>query len=77
MKKMTLQDLKFLFPLSSRAKPGRDGKWSVGATKKNHRHAVNPVWLPGTPGISPAAYRRQHLGKKLYRSRFVGKVKNA
>lgn len=64
--KMTWQDLKDMFPAPSpHEKTGRDGKVNrTHATQKNHRHQVNPVWLPGVTGISPAEYRRRHLGKK-------------
>lgn len=57
--KMTLQDLKDLFP-----PPLPRGLIVTRATNKNYRHKLNPVWLPGTPGISPAQYRRLHRGRR-------------
>ena len=64
--KMTLQDLKNLFPEPSpHIKEDRNGKViRTRATQKNHKHVVNPVWLPGIPSISPAQYRHRHIGKK-------------
>lgn len=61
MPKMTLQDLKDLFPPSLPR-----GLIVYRATHKNYRHKVNPVWLPGTPSISPAKYRRLHRGKRKH-----------
>jgi len=66
MTKMTLQDLKNMFPPPSpHEKPDRNGKVIRShATQKNHRHQVKPVWLPGVVNISPARYRHLHKGKK-------------
>jgi len=67
MQKMTLTDLKSMyFPHSPHYKSPdgletREGKHA--ASKKRHRHASNPVWLPGSTS-SPAEYRRLHLGRK-------------
>lgn len=67
MQKMTIADIKALYPAYEprQQKEGRDGKRiRTRATQKNHRHPVNPIWLPAVPGISPAEYRRRHLGAK-------------
>ena len=63
MQKMTLEDLKELYPPydGHHQKAGRDGKVNRShATQKNHRHVVNPVWLPAIPRVSPAEYRRHN-----------------
>jgi hypothetical protein len=64
-KKMTLADLKSMYPpFIGNDKPGRDGFVKrKRATLRGHRHKVNPVWLPGTPSITPAQFRRRHLGR--------------
>lgn len=64
MVKMKLQDLKDLFmPCPSHDTPHRDGLTvRKRATKKRHRHTHGFVWLPAKPRISPAEYRRRHLG---------------
>jgi hypothetical protein len=65
MQKMTLADLKALYPPYERhrEKEGRDGKIARNhCTQKNHRHIVQPVWLPSIPSVRPAEYRRRHLG---------------
>jgi len=57
--KMSLEDLQNLFPeYVAGASPVNK------ATKRGYRHKHRPVWLPAKPKISPAAYRRSHLGKK-------------
>ena len=58
--KMTLQDLKDLLP-----PPLPRGLRVTRATNKGYRHKVNPVWLPGTPSISPAHYRRLYSRKNF------------
>jgi hypothetical protein len=66
MQKMTLADLKALYqPHVPKEKEGRDGKIvREHCTQKNHRHIVQPVWLPAVPLIRPAEYRRRRLGAK-------------
>jgi hypothetical protein len=64
MQKMTLADLKALYqPFEPHhQKAGRDGKLvRTHCTQKNHRHLVQPVWLPGVPFIRPSEYRRRHI----------------
>jgi hypothetical protein len=65
--KMTLADFKALFPPYEprHQKEGWDGKRiRTHATQKNHRHLVQPVYLPSVPALAPALYRHRHLGKK-------------
>ena len=59
--KMTLRDLKDLFP-----PPLPRGLRVTRATNKGYRHKVNPVWLPGTPSISPANWRRLYRKNNPY-----------
>lgn len=61
MQKMTLQDLKALFP-----KYTPKGKAIRSATSKNAEHIVNPVWLPGKT-LAPSVYRHNHLAKPVHK----------
>jgi hypothetical protein len=65
MKKMTLKDLKELFvPPSPHTKPNRDGlNPNNKATAKHHRHVHHPAAKPSSGKITPAEYRRRHLGR--------------
>lgn len=66
--KMTFEDLKSMFPrhyYGVHEKEGRDGLRATGrATHKLHRHAHQPTWFSTRKvKVSPAKYRRLHLGK--------------
>jgi len=66
MQKMSLDDLKALYPpLLPPDKVDKNIKSS--ATAKNHKHVVNPVWLPAV-GSRPAAFRHSHKGKAKKRA---------
>jgi len=58
--KMSRDELVALFP---EPQPTPDYRRSSHATRKNHIHVVNAVWLPGRPAIRPALYRHLHRGK--------------
>src|SRR5262245_13551023 len=57
MQKMTLQDLKDLFP------PSIPGKPIKNATQKGAKHEHKPARKPSVGNITPAQYRRKHLGR--------------
>lgn len=66
--KMTLADLKGLYPpyKPNHYKEDRDGKTiRTHATQRNHRHLVQPVWLPAVPAVRPAAYRRLKIKRPI------------
>lgn len=63
MKKMTRNDFLALFTSVRDPIPG-DPNEKTKATKKDHVHKHNQVWLPKGAKITPAEYRRQHLGRK-------------
>ena len=54
MKKMTLDDLKNLFPKyePNKYKPEK-------ATKRGYKHTHRPTWLPPKQKISPAEWKRR------------------
>jgi hypothetical protein len=63
---MSLQDLKDLYlPPSAHEIQHRDGLTiRTRATMKHHRHNHKLVWLPVRASVSPAEYRRRHLGRQ-------------
>jgi hypothetical protein len=68
MQKMTLADMKAMYPPYEphRLKEGWDGKTiRTHATQKNHRHLVQPVWLPAVPFVTPAQYRRKKVKRPI------------
>jgi hypothetical protein len=65
--KMSWSDIKAMFTTPSpHEKEGRDGKRiRTHATQKNHRHIVGAAFKPRRLArVSPAEYRRRHLGKQ-------------
>jgi hypothetical protein len=70
MQKMTLADLKALYgtyePYHYKSPDGLSDKTdrTNWGSKRLARHSHKPVWLPAVPSISPAMYRRRHMGAK-------------
>jgi hypothetical protein len=60
--KMTLEELKALFPPTMPDVVDKDVE--SDAQKKGHKHQRNPARSPSTGNITPAKYRRRHLGRK-------------
>jgi hypothetical protein len=67
MNKMTLQDIKAMYmppPLHYVSPDGlvdKSARTHCGS-KRNHRHTHKPTYKPTKSGMSPAEYRRRHLG---------------
>lgn len=65
MPKMTLDDLRSMYPEKPFHFVSPDGLIDTnGATRKRHRHNHKPTWKPRKVKLSPAEYRRRHMGAK-------------
>jgi hypothetical protein len=69
MNKMTLQDLKGMYmppPIHYISPDGLEDKSNRthSGSKRRHRHTHKATYKPPKVGMSPAEYRRQHLGAR-------------